>query len=554
VRVSVRALAAAAAAAWLAPAPVAGAPDAPAPGADADAADANTVRLDHNLADDLGADDLDDLEPVGADVVFTDDELAAADVDNDTPAGGAVRLETAAMAFTRLRADVIHDPLLPAAGGSDAGGEQVFSFRAHGRAEATSRFGRRVKVKAAGRINADLGFDAERAVGVERYEALVWDTYLDLYSDHADLRLGNQIVGWGVADLLSPNDVVNPRDLRRGFAERPEDLRVPLFAASASAYVGPLSVQALYVPVAPANQFELFEGDYAVLGPNAPTAAERRVGAIVSTLADDPAAGAAFGPLLDIDRGPDHGVEHGELGGSVSLRFDDVDVHGYALWGHERNPAIAVAPALRELLARTPSDQLDAAAIAATVNDIASAGAAAIDVRYPRRLHVGAAVATRLEPFGVKAEAGYSPSTTAIVGWPGGGPLMAVPMAKPRLAATVSLDYDRGSELTVVLEGSHMRVFDIPEGLAAFQMDGDRLWLTGTRIEWSPRALPLSLRLLSFVDLTSPSYIVRPALRLSGHDNLAVEVGVGIYGGPPGSWGGAADRNDELTITVQYAL
>ena len=50
-------------------------------------------------------------------------------------------------------------------------GEDVLSFRAHGRAESTSRFGNRFKVKVAGRADAELGLDADTKVGVERYQA-----------------------------------------------------------------------------------------------------------------------------------------------------------------------------------------------------------------------------------------------------------------------------------------------------------------------------------------------------------------------------------------------
>ena len=62
------------------------------------------------------------------------------------------------------------------------------------------------------------------------------------------------------------------------------------------------------------------------------------------------------------------------------------------------------------------------------------------------------------------------------------------------------------------------------------------------------------LTTLGFVDVDSPSYAVRPAIELSGHDHWAVEIAATIYGGPEGSYGGIYDDADEVTLTVQYGL
>ena len=66
--------------------------------------------------------------------------------------------------------------------------------------------------------------------------------------------------------------------------------------------------------------------------------------------------------------------------------------------------------------------------------------------------------------------------------------------------------------------------------------------------------VPVTLTTLGFVDVDSPSYAVRPAIELSGHDHWAVEIAATIYGGPEGSYGGIYDDADEVTLTVQYGL
>jgi len=501
----------------------------------------------------------DDLDNVGADVTFS-----ASDLDTGAANGSSAnvtRLETLAMAFLRLGIDAVHDEVPLGEGGAKAIGEDVFTFRAHARAEGIGRWGRSFKVKVAGRVNADLSLDSDTNIGVQRYEAEIWDTYVDWFAPHLDVRFGKQFVSWGKADLLSPNDVVNARDLRRGFLDRPTELRLPTLALNARLYDGPFSFSPIWIPVAAVNRFELLEGDYALLGPNAATAVERRVGAIVSALADDPVRSQEMQPILDIGTPPDQGIETGELGAAASLRFEKLDLGVYFLWGHERNPRIEVNEQLTQMLADAlaadPSlSTLTAADIAAAIDALAQQPSPqpAVTVDYPRRLHFGGALAGRIEPIGIKLDVGYSPEANTILVPPGRGPLLSEPMMLPQLGATLSFDYDRGSLFNIVLEFSHLRVIDVPVGREVFQMDGDQLYLVASRFSWTPKNGPVTLRFLGFVDVTSPSYAVMPAIALSGHDNLSVEIAAMVFGGPEGSYGGVSDRNDEILLTVQYGL
>lgn len=496
----------------------------------------------------IGGDDLDD---VGADVTFTESDLAT----NETGNGkGTTELDTLAMAYLRMGIDTVQDPVPLAPTGVKAVGEDVLTFRLHGRASGIGRFGKRIKIKVAGRADADLGLDADTHRTVERYEAEVWDTYADLYTSWLDLRFGKQVIAWGEADMLSPNDVVNARDLRRGFLDRPDELRLPVLALTAKAYDGPFSIEGLYIPVAPINRFELLEGDYALLGPNAATPVERRIGAIVSSLLDDPMLGPQLRPFVDIAQSPDNGIESGELGGSVAFNFRRVDLALYGIWMHERSARIELHPDLRQALVDTPPDMYTPDGVANAIGMVQMAGAVPVSVSYPRKLHFGGAIAGRIEPVGIKVDVGYDVDAVANLVPPGGGPLLAQPRTSPLLGAALSIDYDRGSALTAVLEAAHYRFLDIPDALDVYQYQHDRLTLVAGRLEWNPKNGPVTLRFLGLVDVGSPSYALRPAIRLSGHDNLSVEIAAALYGGPQGSYGGVADRNDEIILTFQYGL
>ncbi len=507
-------------------------------------ANGTTVRLDD-----------DGLADVGPDATITDADLVT---DAASQGNGSTRLETKALAFARSSVDMVHDGVPPAEpmSGIAPQGEDTIAFRVHGVAEGTGRFGRKIKVKVAGRFDADLSLDSNTNVGTQRYEAHVWDTYVDLYGRWIDVRFGNQFVAWGTADLLSPNDVVNARDLRRGFLARPEDLRIPTLALSATAYDGPFSIQALWVPVAPTNRFDLLDGDYALLGPNGPTSVERRVGAIVSSLADDPRFGPALSPITGLGDETDNGVETGELGASLAFRFRKVDLFGYFFWGHDRNPTTEFADGIVELLLTTDENNpLTADALAQRVGELGAMGVPALRTSYPRNLHAGAAIAGRIEPLGIKLDFGFDPGATTVLVPPGLGPMFGVASEHDRYGATVSVDYDRGTEMSVIVEVAHTRLIGVPADREAFQFDGDQLTVVATNFSWAPRNGPVSLRFLGFVEARDPlGYALRPAIRLSGHDNLSIEAAAVIYGGPASSLGGIQDRNDAIELTVHYGL
>jgi hypothetical protein len=215
---------------------------------------------------------------------------------------------------------------------------------------------------------------------------------------------------------------------------------------------------------------------------------------------------------------------------------------------------VTVAQPLIELFTTTAPDELTPEAIAAQVAQLSEMGFPVITTAYPRKLHLGASIAGRIEPIGIKVDAAYQPEASAVVVPEGAGPLFGRSQRLPTVSSTLSFDYDRGSALSIVVEGNYTRVLDVPAGSGVYQLDGDELWLVATQLSWTPNKSKVNLRLLGFVDVSLGSYALRPAVRIIGGDHLSVELAAGLYGGPAASFGGVADRNDEIVLTVQYGL
>jgi len=93
-------------------------------------------------------------------------------------------------------------------------------------------------------LNPKLGADYRASfVGAELKEA-----YVDVLGEAVDLRLGRQIVRWGVLEGARITDRVNPLDFREFLFRDVEDRYIPLWMARANWYPGALQVQVLMIP------------------------------------------------------------------------------------------------------------------------------------------------------------------------------------------------------------------------------------------------------------------------------------------------------------------
>lgn len=87
---------------------------------------------------------------------------------------------------------------------------------------------------------------------LETYEARIigGETWLAVTLGDVDLTVGRQIVVWGEGDVLSPLDVVSPRDLREPGLADLDDLRLAVLGLRAAWFVGDHRLELLAVPEA----------------------------------------------------------------------------------------------------------------------------------------------------------------------------------------------------------------------------------------------------------------------------------------------------------------
>lgn len=76
----------------------------------------------------------------------------------------------------------------------------------------------------------------------------VREAYIDLLTDAGDFRIGKQAVVWGQAEGFFITDIVSPQDLRFFILADFSDIRIGIPALRAQKYVGPFSVDTVWVP------------------------------------------------------------------------------------------------------------------------------------------------------------------------------------------------------------------------------------------------------------------------------------------------------------------
>lgn len=114
--------------------------------------------------------------------------------------------------------------------------------------------------------------------------------YLDITSSKVDVRLGKQIVVWGVLEGIRITDEINPLDFRELILPDLIDYRIPLWTAKVDVYSGDDSYQILWIPdvkfhkpAPPGSEWELLQDVPDTKKPNSFTLNNSEVGIRYST-------------------------------------------------------------------------------------------------------------------------------------------------------------------------------------------------------------------------------------------------------------------------------
>ena len=360
---------------------------------------------------------------------------------------------------------------------------------------------------------------------------------------------GQLVVRWGVMDIQSPNDVLNPLDLRDGppsagateLAIRPAPmLRVAHLTERAS-------VELVWQPFFSPHLGSATDSDWAAsrLDPSL-------AGALALTdLLAAPSASEALQPLLLTPNPPEAWPSNGSVAARLGTSGAGVDLHAQAVWAWDRTPSLRVDPELAALLrAARENDLPTLLRLYPEAAPRLAAGARPVEARHDRTLQVGIDAAVAHEAFVYKAEVAVTPGRTLY-------DTALQPVRAPALSWAVGADWLEDEALSATIEVS---------GLTPLR-DGDYLLigrhtaqLAGVT-QWSPPGVEgVALTLALQLGLTDRAWAASPAVAWSPAraepDALRHTLSAGLLwlGGAPTTVLGAFDANDSAQLRYTLSL
>jgi hypothetical protein len=445
--------------------------------------------------------------------------------------------------------------------------EDVFELLTRARLHVTSRFKRWAKVRLEARLTHWVSCERPGSDQVlwlgngeawrSRAEVELGEAYVDLYLGPVDLRLGQQIVSWGLSELINPNDVVNPRDLRQGLLAFDDDLRLPVLAVRASYHWRWLKVEAVWLPLFKPHRMDLYGSDFALLGPGASSRlaqAEHHVERLL-----DPTLHRLAQPLLLQTQRPADDLTGSAAGFRVAVAHRGWDVALQYFFGWDLTPALTVDEQLYGLAVEGRlfvNDNINLAALLPLME-----GRSLYRSTFERTHQLGLSVGKVFEQVAVKLDVSYQPDRgflrTDPVAGPYGNDVIDLRVEHHTLGSALSVEYAWGSKLVALLQGVHLALLDRRRSdtreLMGFLREPHAAVLVAlVRLQLLRQTLLITAA--GAVDLLHGSFTLAPMVHYRITDQWRVGVGALVFEGKADTLFGAWTKNDLLWADVRWSF
>lgn len=353
------------------------------------------------------------------------------------------------------------------------------------------------RFSASGRAGFQLKVDFFHDALARHADMELREAYVDVALEPVTLKLGRQIVTWGVGDLIFINDLF-PKDYTAFFSGRPlQYLKVGVDALKLELATAPISAEIVLAPA--------FEPD--------------RVPTPDRFVFFDPLPG-----LPRVEQLPELRLANVEVSARVHRRLLAADVSAYAYRGFHGNPA------------PRPEGEPEPERVL---------------LRFPRLNVYGASLERAGLGGVVRAEVGYYDSREDPVGsdpWVPNTEIRALlgysrqvwPDVQAGLQYYAEWMQDHAAYRRALPGGAEAR--DEVRQVATLRYTQQLAYQT-----WQ-------LSLFVFLGLSEADYLAIPEVRHRVTDDLWAAAGANVFGGDPQDLFGAMNRNDNVYLTVRYGF
>jgi hypothetical protein len=398
-----------------------------------------------------------------------------------------------------------------------------------------------VEGRALWRASAERGLVERKAL----FEPTLGEAFLDVYTRHVDVRVGQQTLAFGANAAFAPTDVLNPRDFREGHVlAEPEEAKLPVFAARALATVGPLSVTGVWVPFFQPHRYSVFGQDDALIQPGLGLGVPFTVDASVE---------AQLQPhLLESER-PQFA---GDVGLRVTSEVGGVRVGASWVWMNEKLPQVRLDPELEALMRARERGEAPEAALVLSVQERLRAGEQLATGRYARQHVLGLEASTLVGPAQLDVDVGFSPAQTFV-------DERLHPLRKRSLTWVLGVSQAEESDFVYALTYQGLAVPGVEErellvllepGTARGTARTAFLHLLVADVRYLMLGDSLELGVRGAFEAVQRSFVLAPRAEYRLLEWLRVGLAAEVYTGTPYSPFGYFGRNDQVLGTLRLTL
>jgi hypothetical protein len=380
------------------------------------------------------------------------------------------------------------------------------------------------------------------------FEVVPGDAFVELLPAEAlRVRIGLMTFGWGHADILSPADPLNPRDLRWGLPVEPSEVAIPVLAVDAGVALGSAHLELVWLPFFTESRGWLIGQDHALFSPGGAELPLDLRGALPDALTDGLQAGLVSGLA------PEPAPAHGSLAARVSGRIAGVDLAVGYLFGWDPLPTVRVDPDLGQLLVEAASPDprlLEISTILARLGPRLAAGERLAEGGHRRQHKVFGEAGAAVGDLVLKLDAALASDQTYYTSAPG-EPL--APVRHPTVAVAAGVDWRLGQRLLAGVQWLGVRLLGAGD-------DEPLLFVEPTLhvVSLLARAmiLPghLDAQVAAVASLTQGDWLLQPTITWRAHPRLSLTAGASIWQGTGRSAGGFYDHTDAAFVRARTAF
>ncbi|MDN4754203.1 hypothetical protein QYZ87_06640 [Porphyromonadaceae bacterium W3.11] len=323
------------------------------------------------------------------------------------------------------------------------------------------------------------------------------EAYLSYEKGNLDLRIGRQIIVWGVADALCITDKVSPFDYSEFLAQDYDDIRIPVNALRAKYTWQSITFEALLNPVV--NFFIIpidKENPWALRFQNTP-----------------------LPYTIDLESGkPEKRLKNMEYGGRITVNLRGIDLSISALRTWNKMPALCI-----NLAEDGRSQQI--------------AG------KYNRMTMVGADCSFPISQMVVRCETAY------YIGEAQGGIIQQEAPRRNSINTLLGVDWYPGSDWNISVQYSHKYTSGNMTGLSIHRNEG----LATARISKEFLQNMLKISTFAYYDVTNRGIFNRLSASYALNDQVELTAGYDYFNAKKGKFAMYAN-NSESWVKVKYSF